>query len=170
MYFSTYIKILKDVNDQFAVFYEKVEYLFFIILWTDLIKWKQKRLLNICNQEWTIQRKLVTSGKQDEDKQSKNTTQKAEHMRKKDHTKNRRWTQTPSNGKQFLPPIRHASSFSYSTYMFDTTMRKQTNTYNVSTTWTLLQTTGGKDELNIVLSVTYAMSVVFFGYSGFLHQ
>ena len=29
--------------------------------------------------------KLVTSGKQDEDKQSKNTTQKAEHMKKKDH-------------------------------------------------------------------------------------
>lgn len=33
--------------------------------------------------------KLVTSGTQEEDKQNKNTTQKAEHMRNKDHTRKR---------------------------------------------------------------------------------
>ena len=34
-------------------------------------------------------------------------------------------------------------------YVLDTTM--QTNTNNVNKTWALLQTTGGKDEQNIVL-------------------
>ena len=51
--------------------------------------------------------KLATQGTQDENKQSKNTTQ----------------------------------------YVLDTTIRKQTQI-----TWSLLQTTEGKDELNIVFT------------------
>ena len=35
-------------------------------------------------------------------------------------------------------------------YVLDTTIRKQTKTENVNTTWAFLQTTGGRDEPNVV--------------------
>jgi len=61
-----------------------------------------------------------------------------------DPTKNRGRTQVLAKSNQFLPMC-----YSYVQNVLDTTMCKQTN--NIRKTWTLLQTTVGRDETNIVV-------------------
>jgi len=66
--------------------------------------------------------KLKTLGK----KAKKTTTQKIEKMSNTNLTKNRWWIQAPAKTKQILPPMRHPSCYSYSRYVLDTTILKNT--------------------------------------------
>lgn len=68
-------------------------------------------------------------------------------MGKTEPIKNWGWTQSASKGQAVLPLTRHRPCYSYSQYVNDTIIHKQ---MQITKTWTLLQTTGGKNELNIV--------------------
>ena len=59
-------------------------------------------------------------------KQTKTTTQKAKKIRNTNPTNNRGCTQVQAKGTQFLPLIRQRPRYSYSQYVLDTTIRKQT--------------------------------------------
>jgi len=91
--------------------------------------------------------KLTTPGTQYTGRKQ-NRTQKTQKMSNTDPTKNQGWTQTPAKGKQFLSLLRHPLCYSYSQYLFDTTIHKHAQKHNK--TWAFLQTTGDKDEPNIV--------------------
>ena len=78
----------------------------------------------------------------------KYTTQKTKKMTNTDPTKNRGWTQVLVKGKQFLPLIRHH----HVTHIIKRcwTPLYQTTKNNINKTWTLLQTTGGKEKASVI--------------------
>jgi len=82
---------------------------------------------------------------------TKRTTHKTKLMSNIKPTKYRDWTQIVAKGKQFLPIIRHPQCYSYSQDVLYTKCYTSTFTNNINMTRVLLQTTGGKDEPNIVL-------------------